>query len=118
MTPRSLTFLGRPAARRVAMPAATAAALAVLLLADYHPMALTGVLTMIFAAYVAGRLILWLGENRMTPRRWQVGANWALVGYNSLNGEFEIGPVRVYFLLLALQFAGLFLRPLAQWILP
>ena len=103
--------------RRVALPFATTGAGAFLLLADYHPMALSAVVTMIFALYVGVRLILWMDSNRMTPRRLQVGANWALVGYNSLNGEFDARPVRVYFLLLAIEFTGLFLRPLTRWIL-
>ncbi len=87
-----------------------------LLLADYHPMALSVLVTMAFAAYVAFRWLWWMDDNRMTPRRLQVGLAWALVGYNHDNDEFDLRPVRMYFVLLAVEFAGLVVRPLVQWV--
>ncbi|MEO0914566.1 MAG: hypothetical protein AAFY59_16550, partial [Pseudomonadota bacterium] len=60
--------------------------------------------------------LFWLEADKMTPRRYQVGISWALVGYNSLNDEFDIRPVRVYFLLMAIEFTGLVVRPLVRMV--
>jgi len=93
----------------------TAACAGWLLLADYHPLALAVLVTLFFGAYVAFRWIWWMDDNRMTPKRLQVGLIWALMGYNHDNEEVDLGPVRVFFILLAVQFAGLVLRPILQW---
>jgi len=88
-----------------------------LVLADYHPMSLAVLVAAYFLAYAGFRTIRFLDGNRFTPRRLQVGMNWALTGFNANTDEFDIGPVRVYFLLLALLSAGLFLRPIVKGIL-
>ena len=115
MSPSPLTLL---LARRGVGALATAAAVLWFLLADYSPAALTGLITLLFGFYVAYRLLLWIEGSRMTPARLRVGAAWALVGYDAGTRDFDVRPVRVYFLLLALQFAGLLIRPIAQWLSP
>ncbi len=97
--------------------AGVVAALGWLLLADYHPMTLAVLVALFFCGYAGFRLMVFMDANRFTPRRLRVGLNWALVGFNAATGEYDIGPVRVYFLLLALLSAGLFLRPVVQGIL-
>jgi|GEM_PF-2089334 len=86
------------------------------LLSDYHPMSLAGLIAFYFLAYVAMRLMWFMDNNRFTPKRQQVGLNWALTGFNAETNEFDVRPVRVYFLLLALLSVGLFLRPVVQWV--
>ena len=88
-----------------------------LMLAEYHPMSLAVLVAGYFLAYAGFRTILFLDGNRFTPRRLQVGMNWALTGFNANTDEFDIGPVRVYFLLLAILSAGLFLRPIVKGVL-
>lgn len=92
------------------------AAMIWLLTSDYHPMSLAGLTSVYFLAYVALRLMWFLDNNRFTPRRQQVGLTWALTGFNEDTQEFDVRPVRVYFLLLALMSAGLFLRPVVRWV--
>ncbi len=87
-----------------------------LLFTDYRPMTLAALVVFYFLGYVALRLMSFLDNNRLTPRRYQVGLSWALTGFNSETDEFDIRPVRVYFLLLALLSAGLLLRPIVKWI--
>ncbi|NNU78823.1 hypothetical protein HMH01_00095 [Halovulum dunhuangense] len=87
-----------------------------LLLSDYHPLTLAVLIAAYFVGYVALRLMWFLDGNRLTPRGLQVGLGWALTGFNPETEEYDIRPVRVYFLLLALLAAGLFLRPIARWI--
>jgi len=86
-----------------------------LLFTDYRPMTLAALVVFYFLAYVALRLMTHLDNNRLTPGGLQVGLNWALTGYNQDTREFDIRPVRVYFLLLALLAAGLLLRPVVRW---
>jgi hypothetical protein len=88
-----------------------------LLLSDYQPMSLAGLIAFYFLAYVAMRLLWFLDNNRFTPKRQQVGLNWALTGFNARTAEFDVRPVRVYFLLLALMSVGLFLRPIVKWVI-
>ncbi|WP_112321259.1 hypothetical protein [Oceanibium sediminis] len=90
------------------------AASAWLLLSDYHPMSLAVLTSVYFCAYVAFRLIWFLDNNSFTPQRRQVGLTWALTGFNADTSEFDGRPVRVYFLLLTLMSAGLFLRPIVR----
>lgn len=87
-----------------------------LLFTDYRPMTLAALVVFYFLGYIALRLMSFLDNNRLTPRRYQVGLSWALTGFNSETDEFDIRPVRVYFLLLALLSAGLLLRPIVKWI--
>ena len=87
-----------------------------LLFTDYRPLTLAALIVFYFLAYVALRLMSFLDNNRFTPKRYQVGLSWALTGFNQETDEFDIRPVRVYFLLLALLSAGLLLRPVVRWI--
>ncbi len=109
-------LLGSQFVRRLALWVFTLVCVGWLVLADYNPMTLSVLVSLYFVAYVASRWVIWLESNGFTPRRYQVGLSWALVGYNSLNDEFDIRPVRVYFLLMAVEFTGLVVRPLVQWV--
>lgn len=87
------------------------------LMSDYPPMSLAALTALYFCAYVGLRLLLFMDNNGFTPERRQVGLTWALTGFNEDTREFDVRPVRVYFLLLALMSAGLFLRPVVRWLL-
>ncbi|QHQ36119.1 hypothetical protein [Algicella marina] len=107
-------LLGSRALRRLALVLFTLVCVGWLVLADYHPMTLSVLVSIYFAFYVGFRLLVWMDNNRMTPRRYQVGIRWALVGYNELNDEFDLRPVRIYFLLMSIEFVGLVVRPVVQ----
>ena len=87
-----------------------------LLFTEYRPLSLAALIVFYFLAYVALRLMTHLDNNRLTPDGLQVGLNWALTGFNQDTREFDMRPVRVYFLLLALLAAGMLLRPIVRWI--
>jgi len=104
-------------AARLALTAATLGAVLYLLLADYPPVLLAAMTVLIFGAYVWMRVMLYLDNDRFSPRRIRVGMAWALVGIDPNTDEFDIRPVRIYFLLLAMLFGGLVLRPVFRWAL-
>ncbi|MEM9643029.1 MAG: hypothetical protein AAGA19_16165 [Pseudomonadota bacterium] len=87
-----------------------------LLFTDYRPLTLAALVVFYFLGYVALRLMNFLDNNRFTPRRYQVGLSWALTGFNEDTDEFDIRPVRLYFLLLSVLSAGLLLRPIVRWV--
>lgn len=95
----------------------TVLALGYVLLADYAALMLAGLICMFFAAYICVRLLLWFQNDRFTPNRLRVGLTWALVGIDEEAEEYDTAPVRTYFSLLILLFAGLFLRPMLGWLL-
>ncbi len=105
-----------PLVQRCALGLLTFGCAVWLVVGEYNPLALAVLVTLYFSGYVAFRWIWWMDDNRMTPKRLQVGIVWALMGYNHDNREFDPGPARVYFILLGLQFAGLVLRPVVQWV--
>ena len=94
----------------------TVLALIYLLFADYHPMALAVLLTLIFVFYVVYRILLYIEEDCFTPNRLRVSILWAVIGIDRGTEEFDTGPVRAYFSLLLLLFTGLVIRPVAQWV--
>ncbi len=87
-----------------------------LLVASYPPLALAALVAVFFAVYVWLRVMIFLENDRFTPKRLRVGMTWALVGIHDDTGEFDPRPVRVYFILLAILFVGLVVRPLVDWI--
>ncbi|MEO1293568.1 MAG: hypothetical protein AAFV62_12180, partial [Pseudomonadota bacterium] len=82
----------------------------------YQPMALAALVAIYFVAYVFLRTLLWMENDRFTPLRLRVGLSWALTGFDPEAEEYDILPVRVYFLLLAVLASGLLLRPVARWV--
>ena len=102
---------------RILQIATTVAALVFLLFADYPNAALGGIIALFFAAYVWMRVMVYLDNDRFSPRRLRVGLTWALVGIDKDTDEFDVRPVRVYFVLLVVLFAGLILRPLFSFFL-
>ena len=96
----------------------TVLALLYVLFADYLPLMLAGLVCLFFAAYISVRLLIWFQNDRFTPNRLRVGLTWAFIGFHGDTDEFDIRPVRVYFLLLGVLFAGLVLRPIFGWMIP
>ena len=94
---------------RIIHIAATLGALAFVLTAEYATLTLAGLLCMFFALYVSGRCLYWFHNNRFSPQHLRVGFTWAIIGIDSETAEFDTGPVRMYFSLLVLLFAGLVL---------
>ena len=92
-------------------------AIGFVLLADYPALALPALISLFFAAYIWLRVMIFLENNRFSPNRLRVSLTWALVGIDETTDEFDIRPVRVYFILLSLLFASLVLRPITAWIL-
>ena len=103
---------GIPSAEgRMIGAAATLAALAYVLFADYEPLALAAVLCLIFAGYVWIRVLVYWENDRFTPKRYRVGFTWALIGIDPDTEEFDARPAQIYFVILLLLFAGLLVRP-------
>ena len=95
----------------------TLLALVYVLFADYLPLMLAGLVCLFFVAYISVRLLIWFQNDRFTPNRLRVGLTWALVGIDEEAEEYDTAPVRTYFSLLLLLFAGLVLRPMLAWLL-
>ena len=87
-----------------------------LLVASYPPIALGALVALSFATYVWMRVMIYLENDRFSPKRIRVGATWALIGVHDDVNEFDARPVRVYFILLTILFVGLVLRPFTSWI--
>jgi hypothetical protein len=87
-----------------------------LMTASYPPLALGSLIALFFAVYVWMRVMIYLENDRFSPKRIRVGATWALIGVHDEVNEFDARPVRVYFILLAILFVGLVVRPLLEWI--
>ena len=68
-----------------------------------------------FAASVVTRWLVWIEENRFTPRGLRVGISWALLGVDPDTDEFDPGAVLVYFVLLMVLFVGLLVKPVFDW---
>lgn len=88
-----------------------------LLAADYPPMALGALVSIFFAVYIWMRVMIFFENDRFTPKRIRVGMTWALVGLHEDTQEYDPRPVRVYFALLAVLFAGLILRPIVNLVM-
>ena len=95
----------------------TLAAVAFILVADYPPLALGALVAMFFAAYIWLRMMIYFENDRFSPKRLRVGVTWALVGIASDTDEYDTRPVRVYFILLAILFTGVLLRPFFGWVI-
>ncbi len=80
--------------------------------AEYPPQALAALIALFFAVYIWMRVMIFLENDRFTPKRLRVGLTWALIGVHDEANEFDARPVRVYFVLLTVLFIGLVLRPL------
>ncbi len=87
---------------------------AYLLSADYPPAALGALIALFFAVYVWMRLMVFFENDRFSPKRVRVGLTWALIGLDDGVREFDPRPVRVYFALLVILFAGLIIKPILQ----
>jgi len=96
--------------------AGTVLCLFFLLVADYPPLALGAIVALFFAVYIWMRVMIYLENDRFSPKRMRVGVTWALVGVDDDTQEFDARPVRVYFILLTILFVGLVVRPLLSWI--
>lgn len=96
---------------------ASLAALAYLLGADYPPAALGALVAIFFAAYLWMRVMVFWENDRFSPKRIRVGMTWAFIGVHADTQEYDPRPVRVYFALLAILFAGLILRPFVDWMI-
>ncbi len=99
---------------RIVMALGTLFSAGYLLFGEYRPQTLGALVAMFFGAYVWLRVMLYLENNRFSPKRYRVGVTWALVGIDNDTSEFDIRPVRVYFLLLSALLCGLVLRPIVQ----
>ena len=97
--------------------AVTVVALAYVLTASYPATALAALISIFFAAYLWMRFMIFFENDRFTPNRLRVGMTWALIGIHDETNEFDRRPVRVYFALLAVLFAGLILRPFVNVII-
>ncbi len=106
--------------RIIGLPLSTVAGtlicLLFLLVADYPPLALGAIVALFFAAYVWMRVMIFLENDRFTPKRLRVGLTWALVGVDDDSQEYDARPVRVYFILLTILLVGLIVRPMLSWI--
>ena len=114
MTDRHAT--GQIASLSLTTLAGTVLCVMFLLIADYPPLALAALIALFFAVYVWMRVMIYLENDRFSPKRIRVGATWALIGVHDEVNEFDARPVRVYFILLAILFVGLVVRPLLEWI--
>lgn len=94
--------------------AGVALSLVFILGADYPPLALGALVALFFAVYIWMRVMIFLENDRFTPKRLRVGLTWALIGVHDDANEFDARPVRVYFVLLAILFIGLVVRPLVE----
>ncbi len=92
-------------------------ALIYVLSADYPAAALGSLVSIFFAAYIWMRMMIFFENDRFTPKRVRVGMTWALVGLHEDTQEYDRRPVRVYFALLAVLFAGLVLRPISKLVI-
>jgi len=86
-----------------------------LLFVDYNPIALGALVALFFAVYIWLRVMIFLENDRFTPKRRRVGLSWALVGVYDEADEFDPRPVRVYFVLLFILFIGMVIRPILGW---
>ena len=96
---------------------ATLLAAGFVLFGDYPVIALPAIASLIFAVYVGFRILVWFENARFSPKRLRVGVTWALVGIDMETDEYDTGPVRMYFALLALLLLGMVVRPFAIWVL-
>lgn len=90
----------------------TLAAVGFILFADYNARTLGFIVGAFFAAYIWMRVMVFLDNDRFSPKRLRVGITWALIGIDAETDEFDPRPVRVYFALLVVLFAGLILQPI------
>ncbi len=86
------------------------------LFADYPVAALGAIIALIFVIYIWVRVLVFLDNNRFSPRQRRVGMTWALLGIDRDTSEYDIGPVRVYCALLLVLFMGGVLRPIVTMI--
>ncbi len=92
----------------------TLAAVGFILFSDYNARALGFIVGIFFAAYIWMRVMVFLDNDRFSPKRLRVGITWALIGIDADTDEFDPRPVVVYFALLAVLFAGLVVKPILQ----